>query len=565
MIALLSALCCALLCSLYLLWRCHAQRRKEQHQLFLFSRVVEQSSSGIVITDPAHKIIHTNPFFSEITGYSAVEVLGKNPRILKSGKTDAAVYNELRQTLGNGGTWKGILINRRKDGLEYHEGNTICPLYDDSGAISHYMAIKNDVSHRIELENQYNAGIMCAMESAEQANQVKSDFLTNMSHEIRTPMNAIIGMSRLALDTRLDKKPRRYIETVLSSSEFLLSLINDILDVSKMESGHFELVNAPFAVTGLLDEVIETLLFQAHDKGISLSCVVEESVPLRVGGDENRLRQILFNLMNNAVKFTEHGFVVLRCAAPESQRVEGKTALEFIIEDSGIGIAPDKQELIFEKFTQADTSSTRAFEGTGLGLAISQQLCSWMGGKITVASVTGQGSTFSFTVLLDNVFSGHASFTADDKKSKLEEFRGMRILLVDDNKANLFLARSLFEKDDHQVEEVENGLECLKILCERHFDLILLDIQMPVMSGITTIELIRGYEEGRDLPSKDIVSPELTAALRLNLAGGHIPVIALTAHVREEDRQCCFDAGMDGFVSKPFQTSDVYRCILGSD
>ena len=565
MISLVSTLCCALLCLLYLLLRCFAQRRKEQQQLFLFSKVVEQSASGIAITDPAGKIIHTNPFFSEITGYSAAEVLGKSPSMLKSGKTDAAVYNELRQTLDKGGTWKGILINRRKDGSEYYEGNTICPLYDDSGAISHYMAIKNDVTHRIELENQFNAGIMRAMESAEQANQVKSDFLTNMSHEIRTPMNAIIGMSRLALDTRLDKEQYHYIETVLSSSEFLLSLINDILDVSKMESGHFELVIAPFAVAGLLDEVIESLSFQTHDKGISLSCVVEDNVPLQVGGDENRLRQILFNLMNNAVKFTEHGFVVLHCAAPEREAAEGKTALKFMIEDSGIGIAPDKQELIFEKFTQVDTSSTRAFEGTGLGLAISQQLCGWMGGKITVASVLGQGSTFSFTVLLDKVSSGDTSFAIEGIKSKLEEFRGMRILLVDDNKANLFLARALFEKDNHQVEEVVNGLECLEILSERHFDLILLDIQMPVMGGITTIEIIRGCEEGRELPSKVIVSSELTAALRLTLAGGHIPVIALTAHVRDEDRQCCLDAGMDGFVSKPFHTSDVYRCILGSD
>ena len=656
------------------------ERKKEQAQLFLFSRAVEQSPSGIIITDNNRNIVYTNPAFTGISGYSQEEVLGRNPGLLTAGETDDAVYRDIRETITTGGTWKGFLRNRKKDGTDYWEGQTIFPVYNDSQAISHYMAIKNDITHRINLENEMKTEfaklglivehaaigishiidhritwsskvgarmfgygdadelsslttetifqntsiyqdtvrraqqafienklfqedqqlrrkdgslfwcsltgkaidpedpglgaiwltsdisiqkegerqLQLARERAEQANQAKSDFLANMSHEIRTPMNAIIGMSRLALDTSLDKQQDYLINTILHSAEFLLGLINGILDFSKIESGEFELNNYSFRLEKGIIAIVRTVEIMARKKGLYLKYAIDPDVPKFVIGDELRFSQIILNLVNNAIKFTEKGGVSIHVSVQDRQK--DQTLVNFQIKDTGIGIAPDRIDDIFEKFVQVDTGIARDFEGSGLGLAISYKICQLMGGRITVESVPDQGSAFTFSILFNNDAADKLDPVDRQSENDPLQIKGMRILLVDDNIANRFLATAIFTKDDHQVVEVENGLEALRILLDHYFDVILMDVQMPVMDGITATQVIRAGEQGEEQFLKE-KAPDFSEALLLRLTGGHIPIIALTAHAMKEDKQRCLDAGMDGYAIKPFKAEDIYRAI----
>lgn len=369
-------------------------------------------------------------------------------------------------------------------------------------------------------------------EAAEAANQAKSQFLANMSHEIRTPMNGIIGMTEVLLKSGLTERQHYFAATIKNSSDSLLTIINDILDFSKIEAGRLELETIPFNLMNTLNELIEIFSEQAAWKEIKLISAIAKDVPFSVEGDPVRLRQVLINLVSNALKFTEQGEIIIN--AGNIELTADYVVIKFEVIDTGIGIQPEALPLIFERFSQADGSTTRHFGGTGLGLAISQQLTELMGGEIGVQSVAGVGSTFWFTVHL-NIFSGQLPQPeykrVDDNCSRTAP-SSITMLVVEDTKVNREVCNELLKHIGYQATFANNGVEALELLLKEHFDIVLMDCQMPLMDGYEATIKYREWEKKRGL--------------------GRLPIIALTGNAMEEDRQRCLDAGMDDYVKKPF-------------
>jgi PAS domain S-box-containing protein len=421
-----------------------------------------------------------------------------------------------------------------KDGRVVVVSTNGIPLLNADGTLRGYRGSDTDITERKQaeadlrktnrsLEEATAAANAMAIE-AYLANETKSEFLANMSHEIRTPLNGIIGMTGLLLDTELTEEQRRHAEVVRRSGESLLALLNNILDVSKMEAGKLALETLDFDLHAMLDDFAATPAQRAHDKGIAFICAAAPDVPGYLRGDPGRLRQVLTNLTGNALKFTHHGEIGVRVSLVSQTDVEA--LLRFSIQDTGVGIPAEKQALLFQTFSQADTSATRRYGGTGLGLAISKQLAEMMGGRIGLVSQEGRGSEFWFTARLDK-----QAERAPKESLPLADIRGTHILIVDDNFTNQQVAVGLLKRLGLRADAVAGGVEAIKALETRPYDLVLMDLQMPEMDGLEAARQIRN-------PHSPVQDHE-------------VPIIAMTANAMASDREDCLDAGMNDYVSKP--------------
>ena len=476
-------------------------------------------------------IVQANSSLHEVFGYAEGELLQQPATIWQGELLNQEFVAGIRQQLHEGATFRREMQVRRKDGSLFWAGlsaRAVCPGDLEQGSIW----IVQDVS----LQQAAATEMREARELAETAARVKAEFLANMSHEIRTPMNAIIGMTHLVLATSLDERQRDYLSKVQSSSRHLLGILDDILDFSKIEAGKLELDTQDFSLEQLLHETTGLLQPRILGKGLELELKVMPQVPDQLHGDPLRLRQILLNYLSNALKFTEQGRIEVAVALRESAAHD--LCLEFQVSDTGIGLTEQQCGQLFTSFQQADASTTRRYGGTGLGLAIAKQLATLMGGDVAVRSVPGQGSTFSFTACLQLAHAPLRSESLLSSPLTQEPLLGGRVLLVEDNELNQQVAAELLRAMGCQVDIAGNGREALDQLALHRYELVFMDMQMPVLDGLAATRELR-------------LRPELA----------ELPVVAMTANAMREDREACLAAGMNDFISKPFEPQTLHAVV----
>ena len=508
------------------------QRRLSEERLRQLGTAVEHAPAAIVVTDDRGVIEYVNPRFSQTSGYSAGYAIGRKLDFTHARELPRETSQAVWAAIAAGRDWHGELVIRREDGETCWEVASISPILSGRGKASHYVLIKEDITGRKKMERE----LAQAKETAEAATRAKGEFLANMSHEIRTPMNAIMGFTHLAGGTDLSARQRDYVEKIGASAQSLLGIINDILDFSKIEADKLAMEAIPFDLNEVLNNVTTLVGIRAAEKSLKLLLAVDPDLPGMLVGDPLRLGQILTNLSNNAVKFTDAGEVTIAVRLVDESA--DQIRLRFEVRDTGIGMTEDQRARVFESFSQADTSTTRRYGGTGLGLAISRRLVDMMGGRIGVDSEPGRGSSFHFTLAF-----GRAQGPVPERGPKpvapsVGLARGVRILLVEDNVINQQVAREILEGAGVSVIIAGNGREALEALEQGRFDGVLMDVQMPEMDGI-----------------------EATRALRRADRFDDLPVIAMTANAMAGDRERCLEAGMNDYVSKPIDPNELFRVL----
>jgi PAS domain S-box-containing protein len=522
-----------------------ALRASEQRFRVLF----EHAADAIFLIDPHHPdgtwpVVDCNDAACRINGYSREEIIGRSVDMLRVRATGGEEDTEFLQELHDNAMVSFESMNRRRDGTEYpiESAASLVRLGDQELVLE----IDRDISERKRVE----AALVTAHEAALEASRLKSEFLATMSHEIRTPMNGVIGMTELLLGTTLNTEQQELATVVRDSAQSLLGILNDILDFSKIEAGKLEINSCDFMPRTVLDNVVDLMAPRADERGIALTSVVEPTVPPVVHADCNRLRQILLNLVSNAVKFTEHGSVTIHTSVTTNEAAT--PCLHVEVRDTGIGISETAQRRLFGSFVQADGSTTRKYGGTGLGLAISKRLVELMGGSIAMRSTMGVGSVFSITLPYATPVAKVMMTSEAIVVASKDQQRGRLILVAEDNPVNQKVALMQLQKLGYQAHAVANGLEAVAVVARRHddaqpaYDLILMDCHMPELDGFAATHAIRSFERqswrGDDEPCR-------------------VPIVAMTANAMRGDREACIAAGMDDYLSKPVRISDLHNIL----
>jgi PAS domain S-box-containing protein len=501
--------------------------------------IVTTAVDGIITINERAIVEEFNPAAEHIFGYQAKEVIGRNVNILMpepyhsqhDGYVGSYLHTGKAKIIGIGRE----VVGRRKDGTTFPLDLAVSEVRLEDRRM--FTGIIRDITKRKQAEE----GLHKAKEEAELANRAKSEFLASMSHEIRTPMNAIIGMADLLWETRLDSQQREYVQIFRSAGENLLALINDLLDLSKVEAGHIELEVIDFDLREILEKVCEIMALRAHEKGLELCCHIMEDVPLKLEGDPLRLRQILLNLTGNGIKFTENGEVVIKVRRAPAARGNKKMELLFSVADTGIGIAPEKTAAVFERFTQVDSSTTRQYGGTGLGLSISKFLVELMDGEIWVESGLGKGSTFYFTAQF-----GVQAKPEEEVELSPDVLKGLKAILIDDNATNRFILSKMLSDWGVLVTEIEDGetgVAELERASEANdpYQLVLLDCRMPGMDGFEVAGKIKAWR----------TFPGLT-------------VMMLTSDNRSGDVARAHDLGISAYMVKPIRQDELQQALISA-